>query len=117
MTRRFWTVLIVLAVGLLIWEIAVRYYGIQNFLLPAPSDIAAEYRNRPFVYFENLIGTLETTLLGFALALIGGVVLAVLIVHVKLLEDELYTILVGLKSLPKVALAPLFVIWLGTGIK
>lgn len=117
MTRRFWTVLTVVVVGLLIWQVSVRYFAIQQFLLPAPSDIAAEYGKRPLVYVSNLLGTLKTTVLGFALALVGGVVLAVLIVHVKLLEDALYTILVGLNSLPKVALAPLFVIWLGTGIE
>jgi NitT/TauT family transport system permease protein len=117
MTRRFWTVLIVVFAGLLIWQLGVRYFGVQSFLLPAPSEIVAEFRNRPLVYLVNLGGTLETTLLGFGLALISGVVLAIVIVHVKILEDVLYTILVGLNSLPKVALAPLFVIWLGTGIK
>jgi NitT/TauT family transport system permease protein len=117
MSRRFWTVLIIVVAGLLIWQLSVRYFGVQQFLLPAPSDIGAEYAKRPLVYARNLMGTLETTLLGFAFALVGGVFLAVLIVHVKLLEDALYTILVALNSLPKVALAPLFVIWLGPDIK
>lgn len=117
MSRRFWTVLIVAAAGVLIWQLSVRYFGVREFLLPAPTDIVAEYGKRPLVYVRNLMGTLETTLLGFALALVGGVVIAVLIVHVKLLEDALYTILVALNSLPKVALAPLFVIWLGPDMR
>lgn len=117
MNRRFWTVLCVVVSGLLTWQVLVRYLAVPEFILPAPSDIVVEYITRPLIYARSLASTLETTLLGFALALAGGVTLAVLIVHVRLLEDALYTILVGLNSLPKVALAPLFVIWLGTGIK
>jgi NitT/TauT family transport system permease protein len=54
-------------------------------------------------------------LVGFGLAVLLGVVLAVGIIHSAWLERTLYVLLVWLNSLPKVALAPLFVIWLGTG--
>jgi len=54
------------------------------------------------------------TLGGFALAVVVGVLLAVLIVESRLLEKSIYALIVGLNSVPKVAVAPLFVIWLGT---
>lgn len=116
-SRRFCNVLAVIVASLVIWQITVRLLSIPQFLLPAPTDVAAEYGKRPLVYVVHLLGTLNTTLIGFGIALVLGVVLAVLIVHSRFLEDTLYTLLVGLNSLPKVALAPLFVIWLGTGIK
>ena len=55
------------------------------------------------------------TCLGFFLAVVLGVALAVGIVYSKFLERTVYTLLVALNSIPKVALAPLFVIWMGTG--
>jgi NitT/TauT family transport system permease protein len=58
---------------------------------------------------------LANTLVGFALAVVIGVSLAVAIVYSRFLEATLYTSLVAMNSVPKVALAPLFVIWLGTG--
>jgi NitT/TauT family transport system permease protein len=115
-SRRFWTVILVLLGVLLLWEMAVRLLTIQQFLLPAPSVVIADFGRTPTGYVHNSLATLRVTLTGFAVAVIVGVLLAVLIVHSRLLEDTLYTLLVALNSLPKVALAPLFVIWLGTGI-
>jgi NitT/TauT family transport system permease protein len=57
-----------------------------------------------------------TTAAGFGLALIVGVLAAIGITYSKFLEQSLYTLLVSLNSIPKIALAPLFMIWLGTGM-
>jgi NitT/TauT family transport system permease protein len=54
-------------------------------------------------------------MLGFLLALLIGVAAAIGIVYSKVLENTLYTLLVSLNSIPKIALAPLFIIWMGTG--
>ena len=59
--------------------------------------------------------TLLTTLGGFVLAVVIGVALAVLIVEIKFLDNTLYAFILALNTVPKVAIAPLFVIWLGTG--
>jgi NitT/TauT family transport system permease protein len=59
--------------------------------------------------------TLYTTMLGFGLALLVGLLAAIGIVYSRFLEGTLYTLLVSLNSIPKIALAPLFIIWLGTG--
>jgi NitT/TauT family transport system permease protein len=55
-------------------------------------------------------------LLGFALAVVIGVLAAIGIVYSRILESTLYTLLVSLNSIPKIALAPLFIIWMGTGV-
>jgi NitT/TauT family transport system permease protein len=115
-SQRFWTVLLALGGILVLWEMAVRLLSIQQFLLPAPTVVIADFGKSPWTYVHHLLATLRVTLTGFGAAVLVGVLLAVVIVHSRILEDTLYTLLVALNSLPKVALAPLFVIWLGTGI-
>ncbi len=113
--ERATTVILVLAGSLVIWEIVARALHIPQFLLPAPSVVIAELFKNPGLYTINSLATLRVTLTGFGVAVVLGVLLAVAIVHSRLMEHTLYTLLVALNSLPKVALAPLFVIWLGTG--
>jgi NitT/TauT family transport system permease protein len=61
--------------------------------------------------------TLKETLLGFFLALVLGIVCAIGIVHFPLLRDTLYPTLIMFNSFPKIAIAPLFVVWIGVGIE
>src|SRR5947207_15165034 len=109
------TVVSVLAGSLVLWELGARISHVPQFLLPAPSVVIADLFKAPGLYAINSLATLRVTLTGFGLAVLLGVLLAVAIVHSRLMEHSLYTPLVALNSLPKVALAPLFVIWLGTG--
>jgi len=104
---------LLLAVGA--WELAVRMFGIRTFLLPPPSLVALEIFNNPSFYAYQSLYTVYITALGFALALIFGIGLAIAIVSSRFLDRTLYTLLVASNSVPKVALAPIFVIWLGTG--
>jgi NitT/TauT family transport system permease protein len=109
--------LLVFVVLLLAWESAVDGFHLQPILLPAPSRIAVEIASSPWFYLRQSGATLMTTVAGFALAVLLGVALAIGIVYSRLLERVVYTLLVALNSLPKVALAPLFVIWMGTGVE
>jgi len=98
-----------------IWEVAVRALAVKPVILPPPSAIFAELAGDPLWYLRHAWYTLIVTLGGFALALVMGVMLAIAIVESRLLEKTIYALIVGLNSVPKVAVAPLFVIWLGTG--
>jgi NitT/TauT family transport system permease protein len=109
------TVVIVLVTLTIVWEAAVRLLHIKAFILPAPSKVFLDIFNYPQFYFEQSLYTIYVTMVGFAMAVAFGVALAIAIVSSKFLERTLYTLLVALNSVPKVALAPLFVIWLGTG--
>jgi NitT/TauT family transport system permease protein len=102
---------------LLLWELAVRGLDVKPILLPAPSQIVMEIASAPLFYLRQSGHTLLTTVAGFILAVVLGVGLSIGIVYSRLLERLIYTLLVALNSLPKVALAPLFVIWMGTGIE
>jgi NitT/TauT family transport system permease protein len=108
---------LILSALVLAWEAAVRVLDVKPILLPAPSRIAVELASAPWFYVRQSGDTLFTTLSGFGLAVVLGVGLAVGIVYSRLLERVVYTLLVALNSLPKVALAPLFVIWMGTGVE
>ncbi len=107
-------VLIVASV-LLLWELSVFLFKPSPLILPAPSTVIAEFLTTPGVFLRHSGYTLAITAAGFAIAVILGVFLAVGIVYSRFLERTVYTLLVALNSIPKVALAPLFVIWLGTG--
>jgi NitT/TauT family transport system permease protein len=108
-------VVVVIAAALVLWEIGVWIFHPSPLILPAPSVIVAEFFKAPGLYLRHLSFTLLMTLLGFGLAVVLGVALAVGIIYSRLLERTAYTLLVVLNSIPKVALAPLFVIWMGTG--
>lgn len=104
----------VLVALFLFWEAAVRAFHVKPIVLPPPSAIFAEFFSAPAWYLGHAWYTLLMTLGGFALAVVVGVALAVLIVESRLLEKSIYALIIGLNSVPKVAVAPLFVIWLGT---
>jgi len=111
-----------LAAGFLVlafaaWEILVRAFKVKAIVLPPPSAMFAELASAPGWYLNHAWYTLLVTLGGFVLAVVVGVALAVLIVESALLEKSVYALIVGLNSVPKVAVAPLFVIWLGTDVE
>lgn len=107
--------LVIVIASLFIWEACVEVFAPSPLILPAPSAIFAEFWSSPWVFIRHSGYTLAVTAAGFAIAVALGVVLAVAIVYSRFLERTIYTLLVALNSIPKVALAPLFVIWLGTG--
>ena len=113
-TERVRWVVMVLVVAVALWEIGVRAFDARTFILPAPSQVAKELFASPGFYLKHSAYTLWITALGFGIAALAGVLAAVGIVYSKLLDRTLSALLVSLNSLPKVALAPLFVIWMGT---
>jgi len=100
---------------LVLWELSVRVLGVRPITLPPPSAVLLEFAREWRWYLDHAYYTLLTTLAGFALSVGVGVGLAVLLVSSRSFADAAYPMIVGLNSVPKVAVAPLFVIWLGTG--
>lgn len=109
------TVVLVLGGLLVLWQAAVRLLQVRPFILPAPTEIFAELIRSWAFFLAQTAYTSYVTLVGFAIAVVAGILVAIAIVSSRFLERTLYTLLVALNSVPKVALAPLFVIWLGTG--
>ncbi|WMS44953.1 ABC transporter permease [Acuticoccus sp. MNP-M23] len=100
---------------LIVWEASCLIFDIKKFILPAPTDIAASLWEWHAVIFTHALQTLYTTVLGFALAVVGGLVLGVAVGYSRLLYKALYPILIGFNSVPKVAIVPVLVIWFGIG--
>lgn len=114
--KRAQSVSLVILGFFLFWEVAVRLLKVPSYILPNPSAIFAELASDPLWYANHAAFTVGACLLGFALALIIGIAASIGIVYSRLLENTLYTLLVSLNSIPKIALAPLFIIWMGTGL-
>jgi NitT/TauT family transport system permease protein len=100
---------------LLLWQAAVVGFKVRPIIVPPPTAVIAEIYSDFGWYMINAGHTLVTTLAGFALSVVIGVAIAVLLVSVKWFESTVYPLIVSFNSVPKVAVAPLFVVWLGTG--
>jgi NitT/TauT family transport system permease protein len=114
-TEQIRSIIAVLAVLVLVWEMSVRIFGIRSFLLPAPTAVLSDILGNPVFFARQSLYTLYVTTVGFLIALVGGILAAIAIVSSSFIDRTFYTLLVATNSIPKVALAPLFVIWLGTG--
>ncbi len=115
-TRRVLHITFVVLGFFLLWQTVVDAARIPEYLLPAPSAIFAEIGSAPNWYLMHVARTVGATLLGFSAALVVGYIAAVAIVYSRILEDTLFTLLIAMNSVPKVALAPIFIIWMGTGL-
>jgi len=107
--------IIALLGALVVWQVAVTVFHVPPYLFPGLDVVLREIWFRPEYYLMQSLYTLGNTLIAFALSVVIGVALAVAIVYSRFLEKTLYAVLIAFNSVPKVALAPLFVIWLGTG--
>jgi NitT/TauT family transport system permease protein len=102
-------------VFLILWEAGCRLLHVRPILIPPPSLVAIELAESPLWFAQQSMYTLVVTLVSFALAAVFGVLFAIVITEWKLLDRLLFPLFVALNSVPKVALAPLFIIWFGTG--
>jgi NitT/TauT family transport system permease protein len=105
-----------MAALLVVWEAAARLFSIPVYLLPAPSVIAqAMYANAAVLIKHGLLTSIEV-LLGFALSVVVGVPLALAIFLWTSFARAVYPVLVSSQAVPKVAIAPLFLVWFGFGL-
>lgn len=96
-----------------LWELAVIIFKIPPFNLPSPSNIAQATTTFAPQLFTNSLRTLWTTMLGFFLAVIVGVILGFLIGYSRVAYLTLYPLLVAFNTIPKAAIVPLLAIWFG----
>jgi len=97
-----------------VWEAIIRFFEIPIYIMPAPSNIALALVNT--AYLDNALYTLGEAMLGFLLAALFGIVLGGLIAQFPLAEKTLYPYLIAIQTTPKVAVAPLFIMWFGFGM-
>jgi NitT/TauT family transport system permease protein len=105
----------VIAVMFVAWEIFVRALDIEPFVLPAPSAIFASGWQWRMPILDNAWQTLWTTVIGFAIAVVIGLLAGIALGSSTLVYDSFYPALIGFNSVPKVAVVPILVIWFGVG--
>jgi len=120
--KRFWNVALTILLfcgSILAWELIVRAFEIPTFIFPAPSKVAmALWRGfASGLYQKHLYYTLLETVLGFLLGSALGFFLGTAVALNRYVEYFFYPYIVMFQSLPKVALAPLIVVWFGLGLK
>lgn len=99
------------------WEVLPGAFGIKQFVLPPLSDVLAQFEssNVREQLWVNGVVTLQAALIGLAVGSTAGILAGLLLGESALARATLYPFMVALQSLPKVAIAPLFVIWFGFG--
>ncbi len=101
---------------LLLWEISARVFKLPSYILPTPTAIFTELAERHGQYRHAAFYTLQPMLIGFAAAVVIGVALALLVAFSRTMEKTIYPLLVFFQIVPKIAVAPLFIIWFGFGL-
>ncbi len=99
---------------LILWEAGVRWFDVDSFLLPPPSAIGVALRDSAGPLWDNSLYTLRTFAAGFGLSICVALPLAVLVTASRWLAAAIYPLLVLVQSIPKVALAPILVVAMGT---
>jgi NitT/TauT family transport system permease protein len=107
-----WALTILLFV---VWEIACWLFSVPPFVLPRPSLVFQtmyQYRDQ---IIDHSLHTLFTTVIGFAFAVVGGLLIGIAVGASRVVYVAIYPLLIGFNSIPKVALVPIIVIWFGIG--
>lgn len=107
---------ILTAVGLVvIWQVAADFFRIPTYLFPSPSEIFVAFRDNASLLMREASVTTTEILLGYALSILIGIPLALGIFHWPTFARSVYPLLISTQAMPKVAIAPLFVVWFGFG--
>ncbi|HEX2216619.1 MAG TPA: ABC transporter permease [Xanthobacteraceae bacterium] len=98
-----------------IWEAACRLFNIDPFILPPPSAAFAAMAQYWKPLLRHSFVTLWTTMAGFALAVVFGIVLGLIVGWSRTIYRGLYPVMIGFNSIPKVAVVPILIMWFGIG--
>jgi NitT/TauT family transport system permease protein len=104
---------VVLTVGL--WWLATKVFHIDPFYVPSPPDVVDSFLKTPQFLLEETWVTLQRVLIGFAIAVTGGLIIAVVLAASRTVERMAMPVLAAVNAVPKVALAPLLLVWMGFG--
>lgn len=114
--RHFLPPLVFAAIVLGVWETGVDWFHISDLLLPAPSAVLTALAAAAPTYLKNVFPTLLEIILGYGIALALGTLCGLLLAFSRLIGSAIYPALVATQIMPKVAFAPLLVVWFGFGL-
>ena len=116
MSRKYLSAIALTVALLVAWELIVRLGHVPEYLLPAPTQILADLKTDWVILWPAMLVTLREVLIGFVIATVAGVGLAVVLHLYGPLRRAIYPILIGSQTIPIVVLAPILVILFGYGI-
>lgn len=108
-------VVLVFVVLFVVWEGLVWLLAPPVYILPAPSDVWAGFMSQPGRMLVNAWITVRIIVVGYAIAILVSIPLALLIAFSRFVQTTLYPLLVVFQIIPKIAIAPLFIVWFGFG--
>ena len=108
--------LLLVVAFLVVWELYVLIAKPPRFILPAPTAIAAAFPPMADQLITHSIATLTIVMIGFVAGSVGGLVLAVVMSFSPMLRAGIYPIVIASQTTPKIAIAPLLLVWFGIGI-
>jgi NitT/TauT family transport system permease protein len=99
-----------------LWELSVWLFAVPEYVLPSPSVIIDKIVSAWRLLLVNAFVTAQEIVLGFGLSVVLGIPIAIAVVYSRVFERVAFPFMVSLQTIPKVALAPILVMWLGYGI-
>ncbi len=108
--------IISVVIFVILWQYAIIIFEVPEYIMPPPSDFLVRLVEDRSLLFDQMQRTAYEVILGFVLATLVSVPLGFAIVSVKFIERALYPLIVFLQLTPKIAFAPLFIVWFGIGI-
>lgn len=100
---------------IVLWDVATRVFDWEPWLVPPPGDVAEAMWDYRDLLPEHTWVTVWESLAGFLLAIAIGIPLGGLIAYSRVMELTVYPILLGLNAVPKIAIAPILILWMGFG--
>jgi NitT/TauT family transport system permease protein len=113
--RRLLLPLMVIAVLLVVWDVAIRVFSVPAYVVPTPASVGQALVKERARLADNAIPTILESLGGFALGNLVAIAAAVAFVHNRMLQRAFYPVAVAVRTLPIVAIAPILVLMLGNG--
>lgn len=113
---RNWHPVVFVAAVLVIWWVVTALGMVPPFIIPSPEDTWLTFADNAPYLLQNTWVTLYETLIGFIIAVVIGLLVAVVMVYSRGVEQTLYPVILFAQVVPKIAIAPLFVVWLGFGM-
>jgi len=103
------------AISVGLWWLAIILFDIASYTAPTPPEVVTAFNREPAYLFENAWISFQTTVQGFAITVLLGVVIGALLGTSRVLERAFMPSLVALNAVPKMAFGPLLLVWLGVG--
>ena len=106
---------------IVLWDLLITTFDIRSVILPRPLAVWQNFTSglnpdNPLNYYAHILGTLYEVLSGYIIGAIVGIVLALMLSQIPLLERVFKPFIVAFQSIPKIAIAPLIIIWFGFGV-